>query len=126
MNIKTKAILMAMASCCALGNVNAHAGQKLDAINAKVEQRSAEIDQKHGVLLDFQERKDLQLDLIATQALSDAGNDSGKSLSDIASAAFTTYEIIDPYEQRKLLIKMESQAAEKKGTGNGGTTPDYP
>lgn len=122
MNIKLLA-LVAAALCCLGFSISSLAGQKLDVINQKVSQQSNEIDNKYGVLLDYQERNDLRLDLIAKQALIDA--EAGSSVQEIAQSAFDTYEVSDPYEQRKLLIKLESQVAQK-GTGNGGPVPDYP
>lgn len=122
--ITIQATVVAGALCCLGFGIPSFAGQKLDEINAKLDQQALEIDQKYGVLIDYQERGDLKLDLIAQQALSEAA-DGTQSVKDIAEAAFATYEITDPYEQRKLLIKMESQATQK-GTGQGGTGPEFP
>lgn len=124
MKTNNSAMKMAMALCCLGFGVPTLAGQSLDDINAKVQQQATDIDQKYGVLLDFNERNDLKLDLIVQQALLEA--DSAQSIAQIAEQAFATYEIADSYEQRKLLIKLEAQATLSKGTGHGGPEPDYP
>jgi uncharacterized membrane protein YfhO len=126
MNIKKKAILMAMVSCSLGFGTHCFAGQKLDALNTQVEQKAAEIDQKHGVLLDTSERNELKMDLIIQQVAADTANDTDKTMTVIANTAIATYEITDPTEQRKLLIKLEAQAQAAKSTGHGGTEPDYP
>lgn len=126
MKMKILAIFMAVALCCLGYGVPSFAGQQLDEINAKVERQSMEIDQKHGVLLDYQERNDLKLDLIAKQALMDAGKDTTKTTKEIAETAFTTYEVTDLSEQRKLIIKIEAQKSIGGGTGGGGQGPEYP
>jgi hypothetical protein len=124
MNIKNKAILMATVSCSLGFSAHSFAGEKLDAVNAQVKQKAAAIDQKHGVLLDYQERNALKLDLIAQQALIDSTSNTTETVKEITDSAITIYEISDLTEQRKLLIKLEAQAA--RSTGNGGTEPDYP
>ena len=120
MNIKQLAFV-AVALCCLGFSALGLAGQKLDAINAQVEAQAADIDQKHGVLLDSSERNDLKLQLISRQALADATD--GQSIKDIAATANRVYEISDPYEQRQLLIKIEAQTTVQKGTGNSSNEP---
>jgi hypothetical protein len=96
MNIKNKAILMATVSCGLGFGAHSFAGDKLDAVNAQVEQKAAAIDQKHGVLLDYQERNALKLDLIAQQVLIDSTSNTVATVIEIADAANVTYEITNP------------------------------
>lgn len=109
----------AAAFCCALLSVQTQASEAADKINAEVERRAVEIDHKYGVLMDYQERGDLKLDLIAEKQVSE--NNTDKTVQVLAEEAIAAYEITDPAEQRRLLIKIETQVA--KSTGAGGTEP---
>jgi hypothetical protein len=102
----------------------AQAGEQLDAVNQAVAAKAAQIDQKHGVLLDSQERNELKMDLIVQQVLAATPVDANNSIEDIAATAIATYQIDDISQQRRLLFKLETQMLE--GTGAGGTVPDYP
>lgn len=116
------AFVKGLALSCACVSIAALAGDDLNLINADVEKQAAQIDQNYGVLLDTQERNNLKVALIVKKVTAD-GTD--RTVIEKAKAAVVTYEITDPVEQRKLLVELET-AAQQKGTGNGGTVPDYP
>lgn len=123
MNKRLSTLSKGLALSCACLIINAHAGDKLNEVDAQVAQKARQIDEKHGVLLDSQERNALKLNLIVKQVVADSANDSTKSVSELAETAIATYEITDPTEQRKLLIGLEAQA---KSTGSSSNQPDYP
>ena len=100
MNKIIKAALSSLLFTCAF---SATAGDELELINAEVDKRSAEIDQKFGVLLTTQERNNLKISLVVSKVSKEQKDVTVKEKTD---AAIKTYEITDPVEQRQLLIEM--------------------
>jgi hypothetical protein len=103
---------------CAFLTGYANAGDELNAINAQVEQKAQEIDQKYGVLLSTHERNELKLSLVAKKMVTD---NAEQTVEEKADAAITTYEISDPTDQRTLLIEIE--ASESSFNGGGKQPP---
>jgi hypothetical protein len=97
-----------------------YASEQLDAVNAAVEKKAEEIDQKYGVLLTTQERNDLKIAIVAKKVTAKDTADTAQALETKTKEAIVIYEISDPTDQRKLLIEMEAQA---KSTGQSGAEP---
>jgi hypothetical protein len=125
MNKVLSAILVGQAFLCAIFTSPAHAGEELNAVNAEVEKRAEQIDQSYGVLLSTQERNALKISIVVRKVTANGEGISTLELVERAKKAVVTYEITDPTDQRKLLIEMEAQT-QAKGTGDGGSRPDYP
>ena len=113
MNKIIKAALSSLLFACAF---SATAGEELELINAEVDKRAAEIDQKFGVLLTTQERNNLKISLVVSKV---SKEQKAVTVKEKADAAIKTYEITDPVYQRQLLIEMEAKAS----TGNTGAEP---
>ena len=122
MNKKQTAAVTATALYCLSFGNSSIAEDKLATLNQQVELKAAEIDAKHGVLLDSIERQELKLNLIVEQVASQMRD--GQTVKTLADDAITTYAIEDPSAQRELLIKLEARV--NKSTGHGGPEPTYP
>lgn len=96
------------------GTVNASSA--LTQINAEVEATAAQIDQEHGVLLTTQERINLKINLIVKEV----AVDTTLTIKQKTEAAIETYEVVDPDEQRKLLIEIGAQT---RSTGASSNEP---
>jgi hypothetical protein len=116
------AFVKGLAFLCVCISTATYANEALDTVNAAVEEKAEQLDQSYGVLLDSQERQNLQMALIV-QNMTEDGTDS--TAVEKAKAAIVIYEITDLAEQRKLLIELSAQM-QQKGTGHGGEEPDYP
>ena len=92
------------------------AGAALDEINVAVAAKAGQIDDKFGVLLTTTERDNLKIALIVKEI---TANDSEQTVQQQTANAIATYEIVDPVEQRKLLIEIEASLV----GGGGGSSP---
>jgi hypothetical protein len=117
MNRILSATLKGLVVFCALFSSITFASDKLAAVNAEVEKKAEEIDQKYGVLLTTQERQNLKIAIVVKRVATAEAANSEQSAKDIADAAIVTYEIEDTTEQRKLLIETEAAMAEFGGSG---------
>jgi predicted sulfurtransferase len=101
------------------------AGDKLTEVNAQVEKKAEEIDQKYGVLLTTLELNDLKIAIVAEKVTAQQDENEVQTLEVKTKAAIVDYEITDPTDQRKLLIEVEAQS-QSKGTGNSSNEPPSP
>jgi hypothetical protein len=123
MNKILSVTMAGLAFLCTFFTGQTYAGEALNAVNAQVEKKAEEIDQKYGVLLTTQERNDLKIAIVAEKVTAEQGNDETQALDQKAKEAIVTYEITDPTDQRKLLIEMEAQSSAKSGGQSGEEPP---
>jgi len=102
---------------CAFFTNQLQANEALTALNEKVEQRAAYLDEKFGVLLTYQEREDLKIALIAKMMVTDEALAAGKTSQDLANEASQNYQIEGETAKRQLLIEIEATAAKTGGDG---------
>lgn len=121
MMTKLKARISVLTLSCSLFLPVSNANEALNAINAAVEQKAAQIDQTYGVLLTTQERNDLKVTLVVNKLANDIKNMNAKQVAVKTQQAMVIFEITDPIDQRKLVIGLEAQAIE--GTGSIGSEP---
>jgi hypothetical protein len=112
--------IVGLSFLCTFLTGQVYASEQLDAVNAAVEKKAEEIDQKYGVLLTTQERNDLKIAIVAKKVTAKDTADTAQTVDTKTKEAIVIYEISDPTDQRKLLIEMEAQA---KGTGHTGEDP---
>jgi hypothetical protein len=115
--------IVGLSFLCTFFTGQVYASEQLDAVNAAVEKKAEEIDQKYGLLLTTQERNDLKIAIVAKNITAKDTANTAQSLDTKAKEAIVVYEISDPTDQRKLIIEVEAQA---KGTGNSSNEPPSP
>lgn len=93
---------------------NANAGVELDEINAALEAKEAQISAKYNVILTSAELNDLKIGLIVSKVSAENASHAEVDIQAQAAAAIATYEIDDPYYQRKLYVAF---------IGGGGVHP---
>ena len=111
MKILKKTLLSSAMTLSILVCGNVKAGEELEQINVEVETAAAQVDDKYGVLLTSQERMDLKLSLIVNRVKTNKTRDSFLGAKEETEAAIVTYNISDPQNHRKLLIKFEIVAS---------------
>ena len=105
MNKFIKAALSSLFFACAFSAV---AGEKLDAVNAKVDKKAAQIDETYGVLLTSQERNNLKIKLVVNDVVAELAADETLTVKEKVDKAVVIYEVTDPVDQRQLLIEIEA------------------
>lgn len=107
-----------------LSNINVQADQPIQAptqltqVEAQVEHYAANLDQKYGLLLSFQERQNLKLAIIVENIVTTEALESGKSAQQLVNQAIETYQIVDIIEQNNLLAETELAIAKENGEGH--------